>query len=68
MSRCVPCATTSGVHVEYSLDPLDCAVLLWFFGGLLTAAGQQPGVLHDAQTDARSSVAIQEFFKELFDE
>ena len=31
-----------------------------------TAAGQQPGVLYHAQTDARSSVAIQEFFKELF--
>ena len=31
-----------------------------------TATGQQPGVLYHAQTDARSSVAIQEFFKELF--
>ena len=27
------------------------------------ATGQQPGVLYHAQTDARSSVAIQEFFK-----
>ena len=32
-----------------------------------TATGQQPGVLYDAQTDARSSVAIQEFFREVFD-
>lgn len=31
-----------------------------------TATGQQPGVLYDAQTDARSSVAIQTFFDELF--
>jgi dienelactone hydrolase len=31
-----------------------------------TAAGQQPGVLYDAQTDARSSIAIQDFFAELF--
>jgi dienelactone hydrolase len=31
-----------------------------------TATGQQPGVLYDAQTDARSSVAIQDFFHELF--
>ena len=31
-----------------------------------TATGQQPGVLYHAQTDARSSIAIQEFFKELF--
>jgi dienelactone hydrolase len=31
-----------------------------------TAAGQQPGVLYHAQTDARSSVAIQDFFEELF--
>jgi dienelactone hydrolase len=33
-----------------------------------TATGQQPGVLYHAQTDARSSVAIQEFFRELFNE
>jgi dienelactone hydrolase len=33
-----------------------------------TATGQQPGVLYHAQTDARSSVAIQVFFKELFGE
>jgi dienelactone hydrolase len=32
-----------------------------------TATGQQPGVLYHAQTDARSSVAIQQFFNELFD-
>jgi dienelactone hydrolase len=32
-----------------------------------TAAGQQPGVLYHAQTDARSSAAIQTFFTELFD-
>lgn len=32
-----------------------------------TATGQQPGVLYDAQTDARSSTAIQSFFTELFD-
>jgi dienelactone hydrolase len=31
-----------------------------------TATGQQPGVLYHAQTDARSSVAILEFFEELF--
>lgn len=31
-----------------------------------TATGQQPGVLYNAQTDARSSVAIQHFFEELF--
>jgi len=31
-----------------------------------TATGQQPGVLYDARTDARSSVAIHEFFHELF--
>jgi dienelactone hydrolase len=31
-----------------------------------TATGQQPGVLYHAQTDARSSVAIQQFFRELF--
>ena len=30
------------------------------------ATGQQPGVLYHAQTDARSSVAIQGFFDELF--
>jgi dienelactone hydrolase len=32
-----------------------------------TATGQQPGVLYHAQTDARSSIAIRDFFKELFD-
>lgn len=32
-----------------------------------TATGQQPGVLYDAQTDARSSAAIQSFFAELFE-
>jgi dienelactone hydrolase len=32
-----------------------------------TAAGQQPGVHYHAQTDARSSVAIQQFFNEFFD-
>jgi len=31
-----------------------------------TATGQQPGVLYHAQTDARSSVAIHDFFRELF--
>jgi dienelactone hydrolase len=31
-----------------------------------TATGQQPGVRYDAQADARSSVAIQNFFEELF--
>jgi len=31
-----------------------------------TATGQQPGVLYHAQTDARSSIAIQDFFEELF--
>jgi dienelactone hydrolase len=31
-----------------------------------TATGQQPGVLYHAPTDARSSVAIQDFFDELF--
>jgi hypothetical protein len=31
-----------------------------------TATGQQPGVRYHAQTDARSSVAIQDFFEELF--
>ena len=31
-----------------------------------TATGQQPGVLYHAQTDARSSIAIQDFFDELF--
>jgi len=31
-----------------------------------TATGHQPGVLYHAQTDARSSVAIQQFFNELF--
>jgi dienelactone hydrolase len=31
-----------------------------------TATGQQPGVRYDAATDARSSVAIQQFFNELF--
>ena len=33
-----------------------------------TAAGQQPGVQYHAQADARSSVAIQTFLQELFDE
>ena len=33
-----------------------------------TATGQQPGVRYHAQTDARSSGAIQDFFRELFDE
>jgi dienelactone hydrolase len=33
-----------------------------------TATGQQPGVRYHAQTDARSSVAIQDFLRELFDE
>jgi dienelactone hydrolase len=33
-----------------------------------TATGQQPGVRYHAQSDARSSVAIREFFRELFDE
>ena len=33
-----------------------------------TATGQQPGVRYHAQTDARSSVAIEEFLRELFDE
>ena len=32
-----------------------------------TATGQQPGVRYHAQTDARSSVAIEEFFTELFE-
>jgi dienelactone hydrolase len=32
------------------------------------ATGQQPGVLYHAQTDARSSIAIHDFFKELFHE
>jgi dienelactone hydrolase len=31
-----------------------------------TATGQQPGVLYHAQSDARSSAAIQNFFTELF--
>jgi dienelactone hydrolase len=31
-----------------------------------TATGQQPGVLYDAQTDARSSAAIHGFFGEVF--
>jgi dienelactone hydrolase len=31
-----------------------------------TVTGQQPGVLYDAQTDARSSVAIHDFFENLF--
>jgi dienelactone hydrolase len=31
-----------------------------------TATGQQPGVLYDAPTDARSSAAIQGFFEEVF--
>ena len=31
-----------------------------------TATGQQPGVLYHAHTDARSSIAIQNFFEELF--
>ena len=33
-----------------------------------TAMGQQPGVQYHAQTDARSSVAIEVFLRELFDE
>ena len=33
-----------------------------------TATGQQPGVRYHAQTDARSSIAIQDFLRELFDE
>jgi dienelactone hydrolase len=33
-----------------------------------TATGQQPGVRYHAQTDARSSVAIAGFLRELFDE
>jgi dienelactone hydrolase len=33
-----------------------------------TATGQQPGVRYHPQTDARSSLAIQELFGELFDE
>jgi dienelactone hydrolase len=33
-----------------------------------TATGQQPGVLYHSQTDTRSSVAIQGFFTELFNE
>jgi dienelactone hydrolase len=33
-----------------------------------TATGQQPGVRYHAQTDARSSVAIQDFFSEVFQE
>jgi dienelactone hydrolase len=33
-----------------------------------TATGQQPGVQYHAQSDARSSTAIQTFFEELFDE
>jgi dienelactone hydrolase len=32
-----------------------------------SATGQQPGVLYHAHTDARSSLAIQTFFRELFD-
>ena len=31
-----------------------------------TTTGQQPGVLYDVQTAARSAVAIQEFLTELF--
>jgi dienelactone hydrolase len=31
-----------------------------------TATGQQPGVRYHAQTDARSSVAIQDLFQEVF--
>jgi dienelactone hydrolase len=33
-----------------------------------TATGQQPGVQYHARSDARSSVAIQDFLRELFDE
>src|SRR5580765_4866956 len=33
-----------------------------------TATGQQPGVRYHAQSDARSSVAIADFLRELFDE
>ena len=33
-----------------------------------SATGQQPGVMYHAQTDARSSVAIREFFTEAFRE
>ena len=33
-----------------------------------TATGQHPGVRYDAHADARSSVAIQDFFRELFHE
>jgi dienelactone hydrolase len=33
-----------------------------------TATGEQPGVRYHAQTDARSSVAIQDFLEELFHE
>jgi dienelactone hydrolase len=32
-----------------------------------TAAGQQPGVLYDAQADARSTIAIRNFLTELFE-
>ena len=31
-----------------------------------TATGQQQGVMYNGQTDARSSIAIQSFFRELF--
>jgi hypothetical protein len=31
-----------------------------------TATGQQPGVVYHAQSDARSSVAILDFFAEVF--
>ena len=33
-----------------------------------TATGQQPGVQYHARSDARSSVAVQDFLRELFDE
>jgi dienelactone hydrolase len=66
----VPLSQVTGFADEMKNAGADYQVII--YGNAMhgfthqTATGQQAGVLYDAQTDARSSLAIQSFFTELF--
>jgi dienelactone hydrolase len=66
----VPLSQVTGFTDEMKTAGADYQVII--YGNAMhgftheTATGQQAGVLYDAQADARSSVAIQSFFTELF--
>jgi len=67
-----PMSQVTGFAEEMKSAGADYQLIV--YGGAMhgftheTATGQQPGVRYDAQSDARSSAAIQTFFRELFDE